>query len=245
MTISSTRAPVWRADLSEVLFGIHEAKPKKNAAKESGKDSDSTAAGAKPAAPPDTPDLPDLVIWHYKDPRLQSQQQVQENADKNFSYLGAYLPATKKFVRLADDSLRQVNVVPEQKYALGVDVREYERMGNLWMVSGSEDVYVVDTSTGQRHLALKHAEHVMGESPDGLRFLYYQDGAFFSYDMETGKSTDLTSKIPSKFIDADNDVNVVKPPTPSLGWSKDSSAVLLRRWLGCVEKSLWLGGSSR
>ena len=68
---------------------------------------------------------------------------------------------------------------------------------------------------------------MMGESPDGLHFLYYQDGVFFSYDMVTGKSADLTSKIPSKFYDVDNDVNVVKPPTPSLGWSKDSSAVLL------------------
>ncbi len=221
MTISSTRPPVWRADLSEVMFGIHEVKPKKKGAKDS-----EASDAAKPATPPDTPDLPDLVIWHYKDPRLQSQQQVQENADKNFSYLCAYSPATKKFVRLADEALRQVTIAPEQKYALGIDVREYERMGNL---DGRrfEDVYVVDASTGQRRVALKHAQHMMGESPDGLRFLYYQDGVFFSYDMETGKSTDLTSKIPSKFIDAENDMNVVKPPTPSLGWSKDSSAVLL------------------
>src|SRR5580658_531000 len=221
MTISSMRPPVWRADLSAVLFGIHEVKPKKDAAKDAPKDGDS-AANARP----DAPELPDLVIWHYKDPRLQTQQQVQENADKNFNYLCAYSPASKKFVRLAEEALRQVTMAPEQKYALGVDVREYERMGNL---DGRryEDVYVVDTSNGQRRLALKHAQHVMGESPDGLRFLYYQDGVFFSYDMETGKSTDLTSKIPSKFYDVDNDVNVVKPPTPSLGWSKDSSAVLL------------------
>jgi dipeptidyl aminopeptidase/acylaminoacyl peptidase len=222
MTISSTRPPVWRADLSAVLFGIHEVKPKKDAAKDAPKDGDSTAASARP----DTPELPDLVIWHYKDPRLQSQQQVQENADKNFNYLCAYSPASKKFVRLADDALRQVTIAPEQKYALGVDIREYERMGNL---DGRrfEDVYIVDASSGQRRLALKHARHMMGESPDGLRFLYYQDGVFFSYDMETGKSTDLTSRIPSNFYDVDNDVNVVKPPTPSLGWSKDSSAVLL------------------
>ncbi len=226
MTVSSTRPPLWRADFSAVLFGIHEVKPKKNAAKDTAKDAAKESDSAATTKPTDTPDLPDLVIWHYKDPRLQTQQQVQENADKNFSYLAAYLPASNKFVRLSDDSLRQVNIAPEQKYALGVDIREYERMGNL---DGKrfQDVYAVDASTGQRHLALKHAEHVMGESPDGLRVLYYQDGNYFSYDMEAGNSTNLTSKIPSKFIDTDNDVNVVKPPTPSLGWSKDSSAVLL------------------
>jgi dienelactone hydrolase len=229
MTISSMRPPVWRANLSAVLFGIHEVKPKKNGGKEGPNaattDSDSAATGSRPAAA-DTPDLPDLVIWHYKDPRLQSQQEVQENGDKNFSYLCAYLPESKKFVRLADDSLHQVNIAAEQKYALGVDVREYERMGNL---DGKrfEDAYVVDAVTGQRRLALKRAQHVMAESPDGSRFLYYQNGVFFSYEMETGKSTDLTSKVPSKFYDTENDVNVVKPPTPSLGWTKDSSAVLL------------------
>ena len=85
----------------------------------------------------------------------------------------------KKFVRLADESLRQVNIAPEQRYALGIDIREYERMGNL---DGKhfEDVYVVDPLTGDRKLAIKHAEHVMGESPDGTRFLYYRDGVFYS-----------------------------------------------------------------
>ncbi len=60
-----------------------------------------------------------------------------------------------------------------------------------------------------------------------LSFLYYDDGVFYAYDMATGKSADLTSKIPAKFWDTEDDHNVVKPPRQSLGWSKDSAAVLL------------------
>ena len=41
-----------------------------------------------------------------QDKRLQSQQQVQETADKSFSYLAEYRVAEKKFIRLADDDLR-------------------------------------------------------------------------------------------------------------------------------------------
>jgi dipeptidyl aminopeptidase/acylaminoacyl peptidase len=226
MTISSTRPPVWREDLSEVTFGIHEVKAKKkNAAADAAANQDDAAA--RPAPPtPDQPDLPDVVIWHYKDPRLQTQQQVQENADKNFSYLCAYSPSSKKFVRLADESLRTVNLTPQQRYAFAVDIRDYEREGNL---DGRryEDIYVVDPSTGQRKLALKKGHYVMGPSPDGTKFLYYDDGVFYAYDMETGKSTDLTSKIPTKFWDTEDDHNVVKPPRQSLGWSKDSAAVVL------------------
>src|ERR1019366_1878413 len=48
-------------------------------------------------------DKADLVLWHWKDPRLQSQQAVQETQDKNFSYLAVWRPGDGKFLRLADD----------------------------------------------------------------------------------------------------------------------------------------------
>jgi dipeptidyl aminopeptidase/acylaminoacyl peptidase len=225
MTISPTRPAIWREDLSAVTFGIHEIKAKKKGAAADTSANQNDAA-ARPTPPADQPELPDVVIWHYKDPRLQTQQQVQENADKNFSYLCAYSPATKKFTRLADESLRNVSLAPQQRFAFGIDIREYEREGNL---DGRryEDVYAVDPSTGQRKVAIKKAHYVMGPSPDGTKFLYYDDGVFYAYDMESGKSADLTSKIPTKFWDAEDDHNVVKPPTQSLGWSKDSAAVVL------------------
>ena len=57
-------------------------------------------------------DLPTLVIWHGKgDPRLQSQQQVEEQRDKTFSYLAEYRVAEKKFIRLADDERKHIGGV--------------------------------------------------------------------------------------------------------------------------------------
>ena len=121
MSVSPNRNPVWMADLSEVTFGIRELRPKK---KESA-DAKSDDPDAKPK-PDDSPDLPDMVIWHYKDSRLQPMQQVQENADKNFSFLCAYRPADQKFMRLGDDDVRVVSLTPDSKYALGTDIRSYE-----------------------------------------------------------------------------------------------------------------------
>ena len=221
MTISSNRAPAWRDNLTAVTFGIHEVKAKKNAAASEG---DAEGAPARPAAPEE--DKPSLVLWHYKDSRLQTQQQVQENADKNFSYLAAYNVSDKKFVRLADETLRNVTLNPEQKFAVGTDVRDYERSAG--MVGRSfQDVYVVDPATGARKLALKKAEHVMSASPDGTKFLHYEDGVFFVYDMVSGKSTEITKQIPATFYDIEDDHNVVKPPTQSFGWTKDNANVLL------------------
>ena len=72
-----------------------------------------------------------MVIWHYKDPRLVSMQQVQQNADKNFSFTSLWNPSKGSFVRLADASLKQVRVTPDSKFGIGTDVRDYELMGNL------------------------------------------------------------------------------------------------------------------
>ena len=63
--------------------------------------------------PKEEPERPDLVLWHWQDSRLQAQQQVEENTDKNFSYLATYLVAEKKFIRLADDTLRSVTAMPK------------------------------------------------------------------------------------------------------------------------------------
>lgn len=231
MSIASTRPPMWRADLSAVLFGIHEVKPKK-APEGGGRGAPGQGDNRENATPPagaaagNSEDLPSLVLWHWKDPRLQSQQEVQENQDKNFSYLCAYVPGEHKFVRLADESVRQVAMAPEQKFAVGIDNRAYEREASL---DGQryEDVYTIDPLTGQRKVALRKARYVMGASPDGTRLLYYDDGVFYAYDMESGKSIDLTRQLAGTFWDNESDVNVVRPPRPSFGWTADSRAVLI------------------
>lgn len=222
MSISPNRNAAWMADFSAVTFGIHELRPRKDnkdAAKADG-------AKAEEAKANDTPDLPDMVIWHYKDSRLQPMQQVQENADKNFSYLCEYRPAEKKFLRLADEDVRTVSVTPDSKFAMGSDVRNYELDSNL---TGRryEDLYSIDLNTGARTLAVKRAHYVMGPSPDGSHILYYDDGVYYTYESATGKSYNITAKIPATFWDEEDDHNVVKPPHRPIGWAKDSSAVLL------------------
>ena len=239
MTISAVRKPEWMADLSVVTFGIDEIKPKEQKNGDSherpvqAKTADASEGSSKSAeandaktASADTSDRPDLVIWHWKDSRLQSMQQVQENRDKNFSFLCAWDPVTNKFRRLADPQLRDASVQPENKYAMGTDVREYELEGNL---DGKryEDVYRIDLQTGERKLVLRKARWYMGASPNGTHVLYYEDGAFFTYDLTDGKSHNLTQQIPSAFYNTEDDHNVVKPPTRSLGWSKDSNYILL------------------
>ncbi len=215
-TISANRRPSWMEDLSEVTFGIAEAKPKK-----------APAEGKDDKAKEEDPVVrPDLVLWHWKDDRLQSMQQVQETADRNFSFLSAYRPSDQKFLRLADNTMRQIALAPESKNGVGTDIREYELTSNL---DGKrfQDVYTVDLKTGERKLALRKARWYMGANPQATHLVYYNNGSFLSFDVASGKSVNLTEKVPATFINTEDDHNVEKPPTSMVGWSKDGDFVLL------------------
>jgi len=226
MTVSPNRPPQWTDDLDALLFGICEPKKKDEGAKAPGAGDQPALPAAAPAAAGSDEDVPDLVLWHWKDPRLQSQQQVQANTDKNFSYLAEYRTKDKKFIRLADDEVRQVVPAPKHRFAVGVDNKAYELDGNL---DGrrNQDVYVIDLKTGARKPALKACRYFYGPSTDGTHFLYYEDGHYFTYDMAAGKSTNVTKDVPASFINEDSDVNVVKPPDYPVGWDKDGLFVVL------------------
>jgi dipeptidyl aminopeptidase/acylaminoacyl peptidase len=231
--ISGNRAATWNEKLNAFVFGIHEPRKRTTpggapgaAPAAEGEDAPATPPPATPAGAPDADEKVDLVLWHWKDSRLQSQQQVQENADRNFSYLAMYHVGSKKFVRLADEDVRTVSLAPKHKFAVGFDDREYQLMGNL---DGRRyrDVYVIDPATGERRLALKRARWYNGTSPDGQSLLYYEDGHFFVQNMATGQSKNITTGVPTSFINTEDDHNVVKPPTQPMGWVKGSKAVLI------------------
>jgi dipeptidyl aminopeptidase/acylaminoacyl peptidase len=236
MTISPNRPPMWTEDFSALLFGIHEprkrttpVRPGGNTEGQQGQPGEGNE-GQRPAGPPaarrDEPEKPDLVLWHWKDSRLQSQQQVEESRDRNFSYLSIYHVADKKFVRLADNEVEQISVSPSQKWALGSDNDPYELTGNL---DGRryQDVYAVDLKTGARKPILKKARWAYGLSPDGSHLLYYEDGNFMTYDIASGQSYNISKQAPTSFINDEDDHNIVKPPTRQMGWTKDSKYVLL------------------
>ena len=231
--IAGTRAATWNEKMDAFVFGIREPRKRTTPAGREGtttpaEGEDTPERPERPAATPadDEEEKVDLVLWHWKDSRLQSQQEVQESNDRNFSYLSIYHVGPQKFVRLADDEMRNVTLAPKHKFAIGTDDREYELMGNL---DGRRyrDVYVVNPSTGERRLALKRARWYNGPSPDGESFLYYEDGHFFVHNMATGQSKNITMSVPASFVDTEDDHNVVKPPTSVMGWVKGSKAVLI------------------
>jgi dipeptidyl aminopeptidase/acylaminoacyl peptidase len=223
MTISSNKQPEWTEDRNAILFGIHSAEPKKEKKEEEeSKDGEETKA----AAPGEKAEEADLVIWHWKDPRLQSQQQVQENRDKNRYDLCIYRLDQKKTIRLVDEEIPSVRAEKPYRYAIGTDDTKYELDSSL---NGQrfQDVYTIDLVTGQKKLILEKCRYLFDVSPSGDLVLYYLDGHFFVYNMATGQTRNITENVPVSFIDTESDVNVTDPPQRPYGWTNDGQSVLL------------------
>ena len=241
--LASERAPRYSADLTQVFFGIREgARPAGRGgagrgvsplvvagAPGAGGSINQTAAGRGASGNAAADSTPSLILWHGRDPRLQSQQIVQENADRNFNYLVSYRFADNKFVRLTDDSLRNVTTIANDKFAYGTDNRAYQQAAS-YNGRNFVDVYVVDLKTGARKpLWKKRLNPGLQSSPDGTKALFFSvDGHYWVLDLATLDSVNITKGLPVSFVNTELDYNLIAPqPTGSRGWTKDNKYVVI------------------
>jgi len=197
---------------------------------------------APPAAEPADPvvvssaDTSDKVLadlWRWNDDYIQPMQKVRLAQERNRTYRAVYTLATKDFLQLSDTTMNTVTPSDNGTYAIGADDRAYRRMvdydGNY------SDIYVVDTATGKRDLALKAFKGGGGGgggggaafSPDGKHLLWYSDKNWWTMSVPGGSPVNLTAKIAAKFYNEEHDSPDSIPSLGNAGWTKDGKHVLL------------------
>ncbi|HEX6307588.1 MAG TPA: prolyl oligopeptidase family serine peptidase [Longimicrobiales bacterium] len=235
--LASERAPRYADDMSAVYFGIREVKEKepvsngvRAGAPGMGGSIERSVGGARGGTgeSADTA-LPSLILWHHRDPRLQSQQIVQEQLDRTFNYFSAYRFRDRRFMQLADDAVRTVNVLPGDRWAYGTSNDAYQHAASY---SGRNymDVYRFDLRSGERTLLMqKRPSGALTPSPDGRNLLFWGvDGHYWVLDIASGDSVNITQNVPVSFVDVEDDHNNIHPRAlPARGWARDGSAVLL------------------
>jgi len=130
-------------------------------------------------------------LWSYKDPTLQPAQKLSAGRDRNRSYEAVYFTATKKVVKLADDSIPTVTLSDDSKTGVS-NSRERYMIESMWG-DGATDVYLIDATTGARKVVKEHVQGNGQLSPDAKYVTYYDKGHWYSYTVATGKTADLSA----------------------------------------------------
>ncbi len=165
-----------------------------------------------------------LDVWHWADERIQSVQQRQLNADRNYTYRSMFALDGNRFMQMGDDSMRTVTIMKGDKFAVGTKGRHYLKDTNWGM--NFNDYYAIDLATGAQRKIATEVTRPMGYSPDGTKFLYFQDDHFMMAEVATGRTVNLSEKAPVSFVNTDNDYPYVKPAWGVAGWTKDGKSVL-------------------
>ncbi|MGZ5497856.1 MAG: prolyl oligopeptidase family serine peptidase [Candidatus Aminicenantales bacterium] len=215
--VASDRAGLaWSDDGKRVFFGIKEQVPAPDTTRKS------------------TDEAADVDVWNTNDDRVQSLQMVRAEQDRNFTFRAAFDVVAGKFVKLADETMRELDVAPDGVWAVGLDTRAYLRDEK---VLPAGDYYRVDTSTGERTLIAKGqltGRYVFGIHPRGTRFLYWKDGTVLAYDFAAGRALALgAGKV--DFTDTEYDHPGAKPSYGISGYTSDGKGVIVNH-----RYDLWL-----
>ena len=204
--VSDRAALDWSGDNKRVFFGMKEQVAAPDTARRRNAD-----------------EIADVDVWNTKDERIQSQQMIRAEQDRNFTYRESFDVANAKFVKLADSTMREVEISQDGRWAVGRDTRgyisDYKRP--------AADIYRVNTSTGERTLIGKNlllGAGTLGISPDGNTFLYWKDNKFQAYNLDAATAKPIGSAV--SFVDMEYDHPGPRPSYGIAGFTSDGKAVV-------------------
>ncbi len=169
-------------------------------------------------------------LWRWNDDYVQPIQRVRAVQERNRTYRGVWDIATKRYVQLADETMRSVFMSDDGTRAMGADDRAYRRLSDF--DGAYADLYVVDTATGKRTLSMKKMQGSGNIaptqfSPDGKWLIYFQDKQWHLLNTQDGTKRNISSAAKAAFHNEEQDTPGTKAPYGAGDWLSDSSAILL------------------
>jgi len=206
MAVSDKSSLSFSDDGKVVLFGIKEIpEPKKKDEEEEEK--------------------PEFELWHWNDPYPQPQQKLMAQRVRNNTWESVYHIDTKKFVKLADEDLPDVSMIPSGKLAWGTSIEPYTKMVSYF--GSFYDVYLVDPITGDRTLVKKKLFGRASPSPDGKFMAWFEDGNWYVYDVGKKTTKNITESIGVRFDREDDDTPQPAGSHGIAGWTENDLSLLV------------------
>ncbi len=166
-------------------------------------------------------------LWSWKDAELMPQQKASAARDRNRTFLTVYQVASRRLVKLTDDSVPSATVSADGRMAMETSGVPYA-IESMWG-DGGTDVYAVDATTGRRTVVKRDLRGSRAALSPGGGFITYMDGGhWYAYDIATGRAADLTGALRGDRFDNELDDHPDIAPAYGIGgWTTGDHSVLL------------------
>lgn len=167
-----------------------------------------------------------VEIWHADDVDIVPTQKVRAGFERRATELALWHLDADRIVKLEDEVVDDVRLVESADFAVGLDGTPWDR--DRMFGPAFEDVWVVDVETGDREKVLERKEFFFGASTAGRYLFWFEDDHYWTYDVRSGETVNITAGLDGVFVDVEDDHTVEqKPPFRYAGWLEDDEAVLL------------------
>ena len=212
----------WAKDGRALYFGIQawDRKPQKPA-------KDPAAADGMDAKPAPKEKPAGVDVWHAKDERIIPMQRLQKTRDLERNYASVWRIDEGTWRQIGTDPFEEVSIVDGDRFAIETDRTPY--MFDNMFDTARQDVYVINLSTGVRTKAVDGVWYFNGASPGGRFLLHFKADEYWTYELATGKTTNISAALKAVWTNPDYDTpyRVQRPPSGTGGWLAGDAAVLL------------------
>ena len=243
------RTPVWSDDGATLFLGTRERIPSDVPSGEAGEDgaaADGSGSGEGPAdgdgegagggdgedADGDEDDAAEdeeragVEIWHSLDVDPVPQQRVREQQLRREHDLGAWNLEADEFILLGGDHADRAEIAEGGRHVLARDETPYDV--EAMFRQQFHDLYAVDARTGSRAVVRERVTLDMGGSPGGRYTVWFEGDDYWTHDLRTGETRNVTAGLGGTFVDLD------RTPTREqmsgfgiAGWLDDDAAMLV------------------
>jgi dipeptidyl aminopeptidase/acylaminoacyl peptidase len=213
MRIVSYRKPSWSTDGADIFVGIARWDEKIPKAKDSKEPAEEQAS---------------VDIWHWRDTDVQPKQKKSAEQDKRRNMLAVWHVEQNGFVQLGHELTGQVTPLKNQKLAYSTEWKAYAMDRSIGRPAA--DLYLVDLATGSptRIKDKLMNDRYLQASPGGHYLLYLQDDHYWTVNVATHATVNITKNVKTSFVDKESDETVKQlPPFGVAGWTKDDRDVIL------------------
>lgn len=175
-------------------------------------------------------EIVNVEVWSYTDGLLHTQQEVRLNREKKRTYQAVWHIDENKFVQLGTEELPEIRLGNEAnaEHAIAYTDEEHQQLIS-WEGSSRQDIYLVNTKTGDKKTVVKTLNGSANFSPNA-KFIYWYnrtDSVYVAYSVKTGTVKTLTSNAPYPFYNEEMDVPTYPYPHGIATWTKDDKHVLI------------------